>query len=58
MVKVPDKGNNTGVRRGLIFRVTVLNKGIREVLEAAALPVKTYLPGKPGNRINRKQEGL
>jgi hypothetical protein len=49
---VLDKGDDIG--HGLVFRVTVLGKGIGEVLEAATLPVKTYLPGKPGSRANRK----
>jgi hypothetical protein len=53
-----DKGDNAGIRGGLVFGVTVLGKGIGEVLEAAALPVKAYLPGKPGSRVNREQEGL
>jgi hypothetical protein len=58
LIKVPDKGDNAGIRRGLVFRVAVLGKGIGEVLEATALPVKAYLPGKPGSRVNREQEGL
>jgi hypothetical protein len=54
---VPDQGDNTSIRRGLGFGVAVLGKSVREVLEAAALPVKAYLPGKPRSRVNREQKG-
>ena len=53
-VKVPDKGDNAGIGGGLVFRITVSGKGIGEILEAAALPVKAYFPGKPGSRVNQE----
>jgi hypothetical protein len=52
VVKLPEKGEVSGLRGGFGFGVPKLDQGIREILEAPTAPFPANLPGKAAGTID------